>query len=467
MPVRRSSREEGARRAPPVRPAASQQPCEDLSALGEALVSGQSRRSGDRRLASIGGRYTSALCAADAPAVEALVAEALAAGLAPTAIQVGVITQGMKRIGDLWEQGELTIADEHVATGLSNRALLPLQEPLQIAPPRSRERIVLAGIEGQTHVLGLQMVADVLEGAGFEVFYLGADVPSAALHAFVAEHSPAIVGLTSTQESDAPRLAAAIVAIHDAHPAARIMLGGNGVPAQWRDALYPWVPDATSVLDTAEQLLHSPPQQQPAVIAELHSNVIETPTSSPESASFIEEERLAAGLTDTGEVARRYARLAAEFRYLAYRDPLTALPNRRSFDDRMITLSNTGQDNALLVIDVDEFKEINDTQGHDAGDALLRHLAQTIHSAIRTGDTLARIGGNEFTVLLPDCTQTEATRVAEQIGTAVFAMSDGKTTVSIGGSALGSDRRGALLSADSALYAAKAAGRNRTQVTAT
>ncbi len=100
--------------------------------MGVGRLSGQSRRSGGRRLASIGGRYTSALCAADSLAVEGLVTEALAAGLSPTAIQVGVISQGMKRIGDLWEQGELTIADEHVATGLSSRALLPLQEPLQI-----------------------------------------------------------------------------------------------------------------------------------------------------------------------------------------------------------------------------------------------------------------------------------------------------------------------------------------------
>ena len=87
----------------------------------------------------------------------------------------------MGRIGELWEHGELTVADEHAATGLSYRALLPLQEPLQIAPPRSRERVVLAAVEGQTHVLGLRMVADVLEGAGFEVLYLGADVPSGAL----------------------------------------------------------------------------------------------------------------------------------------------------------------------------------------------------------------------------------------------------------------------------------------------
>jgi methanogenic corrinoid protein MtbC1 len=190
-------------------------------------VSGRSRRVGDRRLAAIGERYLAALCAADVPTAEAVVAEALVAGVAPTTIQVRVIGAAMERIGKLWERGEVTVADEHVATVLSYRALLPLQESLQIAPPRSRERVVLAAVEGQAHVLGLRMVADVLEGAGFEVLYLGADVPSGALGAFVAEHAPSVTGLTSTQTRDAPRLAAAIVAIHDAHPACRIMLGGN------------------------------------------------------------------------------------------------------------------------------------------------------------------------------------------------------------------------------------------------
>ena len=178
----------------------------------------------------------------------------------------------------------------------------------------------------------------------------------------------------------------------------------------------------------------------------------------------MEDERLATEVTDTSEVARRYARLAAEYHYLAYRDPLTALPNRRAFDDRMIALSSSGEQNALLVIDVDEFKEINDTQGHDAGDALLRQLGQTIRDAIRAGDTVARIGGDEFTVLLPLCTQAEAGRVAELIRTAVLEMSGGEVTVSIGGAPLGADRRGAVLEADRALYAAKASGRNRSEV---
>jgi hypothetical protein len=188
----------------------------------------------------------------------------------------------------------------------------------------------------------------VLEGAGFEVLYLGADVPSRALQAFVAEHMPAVVGLTSTRARDAPSLAAAIIAIHDVNPAGRVMLGGPGVPLEWREQPYPWVPNAAIVLHTVEGLLHGSPQEPPSMIAQLRLSDAETERSL--SASAVEDERLAAEITDGSEVARRYARRAAEYRYLAYRDPLTALPNRRAFEDRMIALTQHGQDNALLVI---------------------------------------------------------------------------------------------------------------------
>jgi diguanylate cyclase (GGDEF)-like protein len=433
---------------------------------GSGPVSEQSRRASDRRLVALTERYRAALCAADAPAAEALVAEALVAGVAPTTIQVRVIAAAMEQIGELWEQGELTIADEHVATVLSYRALLPLQEQLQIAPPRSRERVVLAAVEGQAQVLGLRMVADVLEGAGFDVLYLGADVPAGALGAFVVDHAPVVTGLTSTQDRDAPHLAAAIVAIHDAHPMCRIMFGGNGVPPAWRDAPYPWVPDAAAVLDSVELLLHGPPQELPPTMAQRSSRA-DTHPAPPGSTSTREDERLAAAIDDTSEVARRYARRAAEYRYLAYRDPLTALPNRRAFDDHMIALSRRPEQcNALLVIDVDEFKVFNDAQGHEAGDALLRRLGQAIRGAVRAGDLVARIGGDEFTVLLPVCTQAEAGLVAEQVRAAVLEMTGGEVTVSIGIASLGIDRRGAMLGADRALYAAKAAGRNRSEVAA-
>jgi diguanylate cyclase (GGDEF)-like protein len=429
-------------------------------------VSERSRRAADRRLADISERYRAALHRANAPAAEAVVTEALLAGITPTRIMVDVIAAAMQRIGECWEQGEMTVAEEHLATALSYRALLPLQEPLQIAPPRSRERVVLAAIEGQAHVLGLRMVADVLEGAGFEVLYLGADVPTIALREFVSDHEPAVLGLTSTQPRDGPRIAKAIVAIHNIRPECRIMLGGEGVPPAWRDTPYPWVPDAGAALDAVQRLLDAPPQELAPAIARLSADAEQTPPT-PMLADITEDERLAAEIADASELTRRYARRAAEYRYLAYRDPLTTLPNRRAFDDRLIALSSTlGPPNALLAIDVDEFKQLNDTQGHEAGDALLRRIGQAIRGAVRAGDTVARIGGDEFTVLMPACTQAEACRVAEQIRTAVQKMSDGEVSVSIGGATLGNDRRSAILDADHALYIAKAAGRNRSEVPA-
>ncbi len=429
-------------------------------------MSERSRRAADRRLADIGERYLAALCCADAPTAEAVVAEAVVAGITPTRIMVDVIAAAMRRIGECWEQGELTAAEEHLATGVSYRALLPLQEPLQTAPPRSRERVVLAAVAGQTHVLGLRMVADVLEGAGFDVLNLGADVPADALQEFVADHEPAVLGLTSTLPRDGPRLAEAIVATHGIHPECRIMLGGEGVPPAWRGTPYRWVPDAGVALDAVDELLHGPPQELAPTIERLPRGSAQTPPSATLADTTEDDERLAAEIAEESELTRRYARRAAEYRYLAYRDPLTTLPNRRAFDDRLIAISTLGPPNALLVIDVDEFKQLNDSHGHEAGDALLRRLGQAIRGAVRAGDTVARIGGDEFTVLMPACTQAEAGRVAEQIRAAVLEMSGGKVSVSIGGATLGVDRRSAVLDADRALYAAKAAGRNRSEVPA-
>ncbi len=161
---------------------------------------------------------------------------------------------------------------------------------------------------------------------------------------------------------------------------------------------------------------------------------------------------------------------------LSYTDPLTSIANRRRLDEALAELiaapASTG---ALLLIDIDRFKAFNDRYGHLAGDACLCHVAQCLSSHLRSFDLLARFGGEEFAVLLPETMLDEAARTAQRLREAVqnlrFEVQDQQVsvTISIGIAAReGLKTPEALIgAADTALYAAKHAGRNRVQVAAT
>lgn len=157
-------------------------------------------------------------------------------------------------------------------------------------------------------------------------------------------------------------------------------------------------------------------------------------------------------------------------------DPLTNLPNRRLFHDRLghaIKLAHrTGLPLALLFIDLDYFKEINDTLGHAHGDALLMEVARRLGSCVREADTIARLGGDEFTIILPEMGEAaQSQRIAEKIVEKLtqpffFANIDAGYNISASiGIALypddATDLSGLLICADKAMYASKAAGRNR------
>ncbi len=201
----------------------------------------------------------------------------------------------MKWIGDLWAQNAISVADEHLATAISHQMLLSLYGPLQSGPPRTRERILLAAVEGQHHVLGLRMVADLLEGAGYDVLYLGADVPTESLVRFAQEHEPALVGLGSSFAGSSAQLVSAILEISEARPETRFLLGGEGVAQGLRDAGYPWLESTHEVLPVVEGLLAQPaPPLSPVVRALKPSsaagNIISTSyeESSSPSARFSE-----------------------------------------------------------------------------------------------------------------------------------------------------------------------------------
>lgn len=169
------------------------------------------------------------------------------------------------------------------------------------------------------------------------------------------------------------------------------------------------------------------------------------------------------------------ARKAAEdrIRRMADEDPLTGLANRRTFQKRLNDIldrrTRNSDGNAILLLDIDHFKDVNDRYGHDIGDRMIRAVGQRVASVIREGDTLARLGGDEFAVILNCVDKAMAEDIAQRIVAAMrepIATPNGEVTPSVSvGAALVQDKTmdadTAFKRADIALYQAKNAGRGR------
>ena len=158
---------------------------------------------------------------------------------------------------------------------------------------------------------------------------------------------------------------------------------------------------------------------------------------------------------------------------LAQHDTLTALPNRTLFYDRLNqAMTRASRDKgsfAILYIDLDDFKNVNDTIGHDAGDALLREAAKRITACVRKSDTVARMGGDEFTVIISNVrTPASVERVAKKIIANLASPFDLKANVCSVGASIGiafypdnGETASQLVKvADDAMYAAKSSGKN-------
>ena len=161
---------------------------------------------------------------------------------------------------------------------------------------------------------------------------------------------------------------------------------------------------------------------------------------------------------------------------LSSRDALTGLANRRQFELALAReidrVARAGEPALVMMVDIDHFKQVNDTHGHRAGDAVLEAVAETLQHCIRPMDTLARVGGEEFAMILPNCPpafgQAVAERVRQQVQARAVTIGTGQqvsVTVSIGGAYAPQWVRSSaplwIERADRQLYRAKAAGRNR------
>jgi diguanylate cyclase (GGDEF)-like protein len=164
--------------------------------------------------------------------------------------------------------------------------------------------------------------------------------------------------------------------------------------------------------------------------------------------------------------------LHREMEYLATRDALTGLPNRRLLFEHMQLVASRARreaiDMAVIAIDIDRFKSINDRFGHDVGDKVLVEVAARLEAALRAADVVARLGGDEFVAFLTKATEGEALAIAERLRAAVadpVLLESGTltVTVSIGVASTRDDvdATAIISAADSALYGAKRAGRNR------
>ncbi|HEX3172796.1 MAG TPA: diguanylate cyclase [Solirubrobacterales bacterium] len=433
-----------------------------------------SRREVDKATRRLSRTYQDALTVADAGGAGRVARQALGEGMGVAGLYQRVIAPAMWRIGELWEQGTISVADEHLATALTHQTMAGIYGP-SLGHKVKPGRILMAAVEGERHALGLRMAGDVVELAGYETIYLGADVPTDDLLQAVATRSPDLVGLSATMPSSIQALDRAVAEIQRVNPNLVVLFGGQGVRPRERNDEAVLVRDLEQLLGMVEAALdvaapgprdssapREPPPERVVALADPQGADLAVSGKSVQEGESVEG-HLSGIAAETADLARDLARQANTYKDLAYTDTLSGLPNRRAFEDRAARLRDFSDAKplAVLMIDLDGFKPVNDSEGHEAGDRILALIARTLAGGLREGDFVARFGGDEFAALLPRTGLSEAEALAERLRARVQdAGSDSSVTASIGVAMLEDDVRRALLRADVALYEAKNSGRN-------
>lgn len=186
-------------------------------------------------------RYLAALLAGDRrEAVRVVLQEGWRRGVSAPQLELGVITVAQRELGRLWEEGRITVAEEHLATSISELAIATLYDHLP-RRPRITRRAIVACVEGERHALGGRITADFLEMAGFDVRFLGGDVPTASLLAMVGSMRPDVVALSATMALHIPSVEGAVAGVR--------RIGGAKLPVLLGGGLTTWVPELEARLD--------------------------------------------------------------------------------------------------------------------------------------------------------------------------------------------------------------------------
>jgi MerR family transcriptional regulator, light-induced transcriptional regulator len=178
--------------------------------------------------------FAAALLAGDEVAAEITIREAMDARLSAAEIDEGIIAPALWLLGALWERGEISVADEHLATEIALRVLALQREAGRVAQARRGHRVLLATPSGERHVVALRMASNLLSGAGYWIVMLGADVPAEALVASVVRHRPEAICLSATMPEVSPAVIDSIAQVQAAWPEAQFVIGGRGLSSQLR-----------------------------------------------------------------------------------------------------------------------------------------------------------------------------------------------------------------------------------------
>ena len=204
-------------------------------------------------------RYLQALLAGDRRSALALTLEdGLGRGFPVERLQSEVVQAAQREIGILWERNEISIAQEHMATAISHLVLSRLFEEASAAPRLGR-RVVVACVEGERHEFPARLVADYLDLGGFDVTFLGADVPTHDLMRLLRAHLPDLLALSVTMSFNAPALRATVERVRAEMPSMPILVGGHALA--WEPALatragvVSCAPEAASLVETARALV--------------------------------------------------------------------------------------------------------------------------------------------------------------------------------------------------------------------
>lgn len=168
----------------------------------------------------------------------AVVDAALGGGLPIDAVQEDIIRESQRRIGELWARGEIGVAEEHMATAITRQALAYLHEGA-VPPLMKDERVVVACVEGELHDVPARMVADVLELGGYDVRFLGANVPADSLPAMLRQFHPEVLALSVSAEANLRNVPATVRLAHEYAPSLLFAVGGRAVNVDGRPPRVP------------------------------------------------------------------------------------------------------------------------------------------------------------------------------------------------------------------------------------